>query len=96
MSIVRVASLIVADPSRRRRGTIDDAERFYQRSSALLAKGPLVNFSRGEISTLMTEAQNAGEATRASCPPQGSNRSAAAISWGGLGPLLSSNGQGLT
>jgi len=42
-----------------------NAELFYKRSNALIAKGPLALFSRGEISALMTEAANAGKAARA-------------------------------
>ena len=42
-----------------------NAESFYQRSSKLMAKGPLAIFSRGEITALTTEAQNAGKAARA-------------------------------
>jgi hypothetical protein len=42
-----------------------NAETFYKRSSALMAKGPVALFSRGEIKALMTEAQNAGMAARA-------------------------------
>ena len=41
-----------------------NAEAFYKRSNALIAKGPLALFSRGEINLLMTEAQNAGKAAR--------------------------------
>ena len=61
-----------------------NAEVFYKRSSALVAKGPMALFSRGEIKLLMGEVQNAGKAVRAkrladvaagrpplSCPPQG-------------------------
>ncbi len=43
-----------------------NAELFYKRSSALLAKGPLALFHRGEINTLMSEAQNANKAARVS------------------------------
>lgn len=62
------------------------AESFYKRSRALLAKGPLALFSRGEIKILMTEAGNAGKAARAlrlaalaagkpprACPPEKSS-----------------------
>ncbi len=61
-----------------------NAELFYKRSSALMAKGPLALFHRGEINALMSEAQNATKAARASrladvaagrprrsCPPSG-------------------------
>ena len=60
-----------------------NAESFYKRSAALIAKGPLALFSRGEINVLMTEAGNAGKAARAqrlaalaagkpprACPPE--------------------------
>jgi hypothetical protein len=62
-----------------------NAEMFYKRSTALIAKGPLAMFSRGEIKALMTEGQAAGKAAREqrladlaagkprrSCPPSGS------------------------
>ncbi len=42
-----------------------NAESFYKRSNALMAKGPLALFSRGEIKALMTEASNAGKVARA-------------------------------
>ena len=61
-----------------------NAEVFYKRSSALMAKGPMALFSRGEIKLLTGEAQRAGLAARTqrladvaagkpprSCPPQG-------------------------
>ena len=63
-----------------------NAEAFYKRSSALIAKGPLALFSRGEIKALMAEAQNAGKTSRAqrlaavaagkpprACPPEKSS-----------------------
>ena len=42
-----------------------NAQTFYKRSSALMAKGPLALFSQGEIKALMTEASSAGKAARA-------------------------------
>ena len=61
-----------------------NAETFYKRSSALMAKGAMALFSRGEIKSLMSEAQLAGKAARErrlaevaagrsprSCPPAG-------------------------
>ena len=42
-----------------------NAETFHQRSTKLMAKGPMALFSRGEITALMTEAENAGKAARA-------------------------------
>ena len=63
-----------------------NAESFYKRSKALIAKGPLAMLSRGEINALMTEAGNAGKAARAqrlaavaagkpprACPPEKSS-----------------------
>ena len=63
-----------------------NAESFYKRSKALIAKGPLALLSRGEINALMTEAGNAGKAARAqrlaavaagkpprACPPEKSS-----------------------
>ena len=63
-----------------------NAESFYKRSKALVAKGPLALLSRGEINALMTEASNAGKAARAqrlaavaagkpprACPPEKSS-----------------------
>ncbi len=60
-----------------------NAEAFYKRSKALMDKGPLALLSQGEIKFLMTEAQNAGKASRAqrlaalaagkpprACPPE--------------------------
>ena len=41
-----------------------NAERFYKRSKALIAKGPLALLSRGEINALMTEAGSAGKVAR--------------------------------
>lgn len=84
MSIARVASLLLLAVPAAATAQSMNAERFHQRSSALLAKGPMALFSRGEINMLMTEVQNAGKAARASrladaavgrpprsCPPQG-------------------------
>ena len=61
-----------------------NSEMFYQRSNKLMAKGPMALFSRGEIKTLMGEAERAIQAARArrlaevaagrparSCPPKG-------------------------
>ena len=61
-----------------------NAGMFYQRSNKLMAKGLLALFSRGEIKTLMGEAERAIQASRArrladvaagrpprSCPPKG-------------------------
>lgn len=61
-----------------------NAETYYQRSTALIGKGPLAIFSKGEIRALMEEAKRAGEASRAqrlaaaaagarpmACPPPG-------------------------
>lgn len=61
-----------------------NAEVFYKRSSALMAKGPMALFSRGEIKALMGEAEGAITASRTrrlaevaagrpprSCPPKG-------------------------
>ena len=42
-----------------------NAETYYKRANALIAKGPLALLSRGEIKALMTEAGNAGKAARA-------------------------------
>ena len=60
-----------------------NAESFYKRSQALIAKGPLALLSQGEIKLLMTEGGNAGKAARAqrlaalaagkpprACPPE--------------------------
>ena len=61
-----------------------NAEVFYKRSNALMAKGPMALFSRGEIKLLMGEAQRAGLVAHTqlladlaagkpprSCPPRG-------------------------
>ena len=42
-----------------------NADSYYKRANALIAKGPMALFSRGEIKALMTEAANAGKAARA-------------------------------
>ena len=42
-----------------------NADTYYKRANALMAKGPMAIFSGGEIKALMTEAQNAGKASRA-------------------------------
>ena len=39
-----------------------NADVYYKRANALMAKGPLALFSRGEINILMVEAKNAGKA----------------------------------
>jgi len=39
-----------------------NAETYYKRANALIAKGPLAMFSRGEIKALLAEAKNAGKA----------------------------------
>lgn len=41
-----------------------NAEVYYKRALALKAKGPLALLSQGEINALVTEAQNAGKASR--------------------------------
>ncbi|MDQ3075355.1 MAG: hypothetical protein M3Q88_07085 [Pseudomonadota bacterium] len=65
MSIVRVAcGLLLIVPAAAAAQSMN-AERFHQRSSALMAKGPMALFSRGEIKALMSEVQNAGRAARA-------------------------------
>ncbi len=81
--VPHVALALVAVPSLASAQTMN-AQTFYKRSSALMAKGPLALFSRGEIKTLMTEGENAAKASRArrladlaagkpkrSCPPAG-------------------------
>ncbi|MEO6581147.1 MAG: hypothetical protein ABIN83_08355 [Sphingomicrobium sp.] len=42
-----------------------NAERFHQRATKLMAKGPLALFSRGEIKALMREGQASGRAAAA-------------------------------
>lgn len=66
MLIVRVASLLLLILPAAAAAQSMNAERFHQRSSALMAKGPLALFSRGEINALMSEVQNAGKSARAS------------------------------
>ena len=61
-----------------------NAEHFYQRSTKLMAKGPMALFSRGEIKLLIGEAERSIQAARnrrladvaagkppRSCPPPG-------------------------
>ena len=61
-----------------------NAETYHQRAAALMKKGPLAMFSRGEIKALMQEGQKAGLKSREqrlatlkaggkprSCPPEG-------------------------
>ena len=61
-----------------------NAEVYHQRASALMKKGPMALFSRGEIKALMEEGQKAGLKSREqrlaavkaggkprSCPPEG-------------------------
>jgi hypothetical protein len=61
-----------------------NAEAYHQRAAALMKKGPLALFSRGEIRALMEEGQKAGLASRErrlatikaggkprACPPEG-------------------------
>lgn len=61
-----------------------NAEVFHKRATALMKKGPLALFSRGEINALMQEGQRAGLKSREqrlatvkaggkprSCPPEG-------------------------
>lgn len=63
-----------------------NAEVYHQRATALMKKGPLALFSRGEIKALMEEGQKAGLKSREqrlatikaggkprSCPPAGQN-----------------------
>lgn len=61
-----------------------NAETYHQRAAALMKKGPMAMFSRGEIKALMDEGKKAGERAREQrlaalkagskprfCPPEG-------------------------
>ncbi|WP_246167397.1 hypothetical protein [Sphingomonas piscis] len=67
-----------------------NADVFHRRATALMRKGPLALFSRGEINALMNEGQAAGRAVSARrkadvaagrkprfCPPEGAKHSMA-------------------
>lgn len=84
MRLRLIAALLVLVPVAAAAQSMN-AERFYQRATALQHKGMLAIFSRGEIRSLMAETQQAGkqaaENRRAAiqagrpprfCPPKGS------------------------
>jgi len=61
MRLIALAALLVAAPVA---AQSMNAEAFYQRATALQAKGPLAIFSRGEITTLMNEVKAAAQKAR--------------------------------
>lgn len=84
MPIMRmVPLLLLAVPAAASAQTMN-ADTFYKRSSALMARGPAAMFAMREIKSLTGEAKRAGEAVRATrladeaagrparyCPPKG-------------------------
>ncbi len=84
MPIMRIAPLLLlAVPSAGWAQSMN-ADTFYKRSGALMARGPAAMFAMREIKALTSEARSAGEATRAArladeaagrparyCPPKG-------------------------
>lgn len=80
-TIAATAMILTASPTAAQSMS---AEVFHKRATALMKKGPMALFSRGEIKALMTEGQaagkKAGEQRRAAviaskppryCPPEG-------------------------
>jgi hypothetical protein len=83
MKLLLVGLLAAAVPAAASAQSMN-AETFHQRATALQKKGPLALFSRGEIKSLMQEAQAAGTRARDQrraavaagrkpryCPPEG-------------------------
>ena len=64
MSIVRIAPLLFLALPAMATAQSMNAETFNRRASALMKKGPLAIFSRGEIKALMNEGQLSGARAR--------------------------------